>query len=462
MKKLVHDGNLTEISRNTWSLDETANGDGQPGIDSIWRFDVEAVYELVYVNPFATTFTFYLDTEFIGFGEAGENDRLVADIDGWEAHRSQMYFFGDAQEFSGNGIGGNDDIRIRNNDDMAAMVVLGDAEWMYDQSVGGSDLIKFTGSGSAGYVGINGDSIYMVDQSSGGDDRISLKIADVRLVHVAGEGYTLEGEIDCGDDYITIDGYDDKSGLSTTSPAIRVSGDARVYLFGESYAGDDRIRIGDFANGDIWVYGDSKYAGEGVTYGEDTIHVGDGAAIVRVFGDAENGNSGADDRIFGGSHGGKSQLYGEGEFLFLESNAVLGDDLIVAGDGNTTSTMVGDARTIDFSRGVQSVSVVLGNDVLVSGRGADEMWGDVEVIRTPTIDITFGADRFVFAPGSGSDVIHDFRSEDGDRIDLSDYGFTGLEELEMAGEVISLETGSQITLNGLDTATLTADDFIFT
>lgn len=55
----------------------------------------------------------------------------------------------------------------------------------------------------------------------------------------------------------------------------------------------------------------------------------------------------------------------------------------------------------------------LGNDVLTGGRGNDVLNGGA------------GADRFVFAPGFGDDVIQDFSGASGDRIDLRAMGYDG-------------------------------------
>ena len=67
-----------------------------------------------------------------------------------------------------------------------------------------------------------------------------------------------------------------------------------------------------------------------------------------------------------------------------------------------------------------------GSDKLIGGGGTDHMWGDVEFINgvpvsptAPTGSVVTGADTFVFAPGNGADVVHDFRQSDHDRIDVS-------------------------------------------
>ena len=78
-----------------------------------------------------------------------------------------------------------------------------------------------------------------------------------------------------------------------------------------------------------------------------------------------------------------------------------------------------------------------------------------------------GNDHFVFGPGSGSDidVIPDFTSG-GDDIDLSAFNLTSINDLTIANDgngnaMVTLASGDQIVLVGVDQGTLTDADFIF-
>jgi len=114
-----------------------------------------------------------------------------------------------------------------------------------------------------------------------------------------------------------------------------------------------------------------------------------------------------------------------------------------------------------------------GNDTLISGAGTDHMWGDAEFINgvpaSPTAatgTVVTGADTFVFAPGNGADVVYDFRQSDGDRIDVSAYGFDDLGDMTITGTgtdtVIAFDTTDSVTLAGLlDPSVLQAADFLF-
>jgi hypothetical protein len=115
-----------------------------------------------------------------------------------------------------------------------------------------------------------------------------------------------------------------------------------------------------------------------------------------------------------------------------------------------------------------------GNDILISGTGVDVMWGDAQTIdgvpaspSAPTGNVTTGADTFVFAPGNGSDYIYDFRQSDGDRIDVSAYGFHSMADLTVLGfggpdTYIALDASNSLTLIGIsDINLLHESDFIF-
>ena len=84
-----------------------------------------------------------------------------------------------------------------------------------------------------------------------------------------------------------------------------------------------------------------------------------------------------------------------------------------------------------------------GNDVLVGGRGED---------------------IFVFGPGHGEDIISDFYNNE-DRIDLTAFGLTGFDELNLMshgrGAIVDLTAhgGGMITLE-IDITHLDAADFL--
>ncbi|SET79666.1 calcium-binding protein [Oceanicella actignis] len=149
-----------------------------------------------------------------------------------------------------------------------------------------------------------------------------------------------------------------------------------------------------------------------------------GAASDRLFGkggaDTLRGGARAD-KVYGG--GGDDTLYGED-----------GRDLILGGAG------------IDWISGGR------GSDRIRGGEGDDRMFGDA------------GRDVFIFAGRGyeGNDLIFDFESgRDHIRIGAG----LRFEDLTIAGDatqtVISLETGTTVTLQGVDVNDIDAGDFIF-
>jgi hypothetical protein len=89
------------------------------------------------------------------------------------------------------------------------------------------------------------------------------------------------------------------------------------------------------------------------------------------------------------------------------------------------------------------------------------MWGDA-AIMSPTAK--GGADTFVLLPRSADDLIFDFRHIDSDKIDVSAYGFTSINDLTIASDgnntVIRFDSTDSVTLVGV-TDPLTSDDFVF-
>src|SRR5262249_23702407 len=114
-----------------------------------------------------------------------------------------------------------------------------------------------------------------------------------------------------------------------------------------------------------------------------------------------------------------------------------------------------------------------GDDTLISGLGNDYMWGDAQFINgvlasptSPTGDVTTGADTFVFGPNNGTDFVGDFRQSDGDKIDVSAYGFTSMAAMTftaVGGDTkVGFDANNSVTLVGIsDPNTLRAADFIF-
>ena len=149
-----------------------------------------------------------------------------------------------------------------------------------------------------------------------------------------------------------------------------------------------------------------------------------------------------------------------------------GRDIVAGGTGNDT---LRGGRGPDVVRGGAGRDVVQGGndkDRLYGGNGADVLRGGRADDRlfggrgADTLTGGAGADMFVFATargaGHGRDVITDFSpGKDLIRLLLDGVGFADLMLYKQGGDTV-IDTGSgTITLNGLEPADLSADDFLF-
>lgn len=213
--------------------------------------------------------------------------------------------------------------------------------------------------------------------------------------------------------------------------------------------GDDNISGGD---------GDDTITG-GV--GDDELSGGAGADELR-------GNSGVD--ILRGGDG-DDMLFGGGDDDLLFGGA--GDDLLVgvtgddqlfgeAGDDNLFGRANNDG--LDGGDGDDRLTGNAGDDVLTGGAGADVLLaggGD------DTMEGGEGRDAFIFQNERGSDIIEDF--EVGvDFISFRDrtFGerelqFSDLELTQDGSDAIIRDRGLEITLEGVNVASLDETDFVF-
>ncbi|SHK05824.1 type I secretion C-terminal target domain (VC_A0849 subclass) [Shimia gijangensis] len=167
--------------------------------------------------------------------------------------------------------------------------------------------------------------------------------------------------------------------------------------------------------------------------------------------------SDVDEKVEGRS--GNDMIDGQGGHdLLLGQN---GDDTVLGGSGNDTISG-GSENDVLFGG--------IGDDFIEGESGNDDMWGEdgADLILGGLGDDTLSgglgndtleggseADTFLFAPGDGNDLVNDFSYSDGDRIDVSAYGFTSTAEFAS----ISFDgTNTVIDLNGVDTITLANAD----
>lgn len=357
-------------------------------------------------------------------------------------------------------------------DDNVGGTAYGDADQMFGTSRGGNDHLT-GGAGTTNHL--YGDADVMHDQSRGGNDHL-----------VGGDNSTNTLSGDADSIFGGTGGNDTLVGGSNSTNNLY--GDAVSRIVGDAAGGNDTLTGGrDSLN---ILVGDTGQllSGHG---GNDTLFGAEGA-INNLFGDStEMSNAtGGDDTLIGAANSDNNLLVGDASRMFV--NATGGDDVLRGGD-NTNNQLFGDAMTIgdssQFFRGVNvggNDTLVAGNgvgtvnflygdaqflygqaqagsDVLIGGTGTDFMYGDAA--QTSAL-VTTAADTFVFAPHGGNDMIADFRSSDGDRIDVSAWGFHSLGDMTItaveSGTHIAFDQNNGVTLSGVfDPATLQQSDFLF-
>jgi serralysin len=141
---------------------------------------------------------------------------------------------------------------------------------------------------------------------------------------------------------------------------------------------------------------------------------------------------------------------GGNDFVFGGS----GNDVILGGAGNDLLFGNQDDDTISGNEGRDIIYGGRGDDVISGGAGRDLLYG------------RSGNDTFVFAPGSQTDTILDFRNG-ADKIDLSAFGFTSFADISHAIHgrggltLINLGNNDRIELVGVSAHQLDATDFLF-
>lgn len=329
---------------------------------------------------------------------------------------------GDDKLFGGNGndtlqdSDGNDYFSAGNGDDVVEAgagndKVLGGAGNDTLDGMDGNDLLYGENGNDLIHGGAGNDFL----DGGNGDD--SLYGDDGNDLIYAGNGNDVV-EAGAGNDKVLgSEGNDTINGMEGND--ILYGGNGNDLIHG----GDDNDWI-DGGNGDDSLYGDDGddviYAGMGnnLVYGgagndrlysktgNDVIYANEGDDILstgngddRLYG--QDGNdilfAGAgNDILFGGSDNDK--LYGETGNDVL--NGYTGNDYLSGGTGN--DTLLGEGGHDEIYGGV-------GNDIINGGTGNDQLYGGL------------GADTFVFdkAGAANVDVVHDFSSRSGDKLDIS-------------------------------------------
>ncbi len=220
-------------------------------------------------------------------------------------------------------------------------------------------------------------------------------------------------------------GGDDLIVLPVLGGSSYGGGGADTFIGGKNsevniFYGDTAYMSGDIGGADVIVgrdnspttaFGDAWQMQSGATGGADTF-MGGNDTYNSIRGDAEtmyHGTTGGDDLIIGGDRS-FNFLVGDARTMIYAKG---GSDTIIGGAYATENLLYGDAMgmggdgTASGARG--------GDDRLISGIGAvDQMYGDAVRMN----GAVGGADTFVFAGQFGNDIVHDFRTADGDQLEI--------------------------------------------
>ena len=157
-------------------------------------------------------------------------------------------------------------------------------------------------------------------------------------------------------------------------------------------------------------------------------------------------------------------------------NGTAGEDRIKGNNGNDflngldgSDDLFGENGddTLNGGNSIDNLFGGNGNDILNGGNGNDWLGGDK---GDDVLTGGLGSDVFLFAKSGGNDIITDF-ANGSDKIQIAaDTGKTSFGQLTIAGgtdshgvvyATVNLGSGGQITLTGVPTTALDANDFFF-
>ena len=315
----------------------------------------------------------------------------------------------------------------------------GDGANLLDGGAGDDTITSGSGddsiTGGDGGDSLNGgDGANMIDAGAG-DDTIATGSGDDTITDLSGAVHITDTG---GTNLITLGDEGYRLTLTAGSYTINTgTGNDRL----TTGAGDDHIFAGEGRNVIALGNGDnSARAGAGA----DSITAGTGNDVVKSGDGNDSIDAGAGNNFIQAGGGNDVVRTGRGaDFIDADTgndsiDAGAGANTVYAGDGNDTIVAGSGADYIDGGTGRDSISGGGGADALIGGEGADTIVGGAgddtllgEASGALGLPWTAGshADVFVFAPGSGHDVISDFNADyavsrnrlDQDVIDLSAF-----------------------------------------
>jgi len=296
------------------------------------------------------------------------------------------------------------------------------------------DVYITYGTADENLITNNGRMVGDVWLSGGGPETLANNGVITGAIRLIGAGSVYDGRLGLAQGPIT---------GSNNGGNTLLGGDGAETITGGFH--DDSISGG--AGGDVITdaSGNNNLDGDA---GDDTIMSGAGADFIRGLegndsidggagADDVNGNRG-DDIVHGGdgidfTRGGQGddQVYGDaGDDLHVNGN--IGNDTVHGGDG---------ADSVYGGQGDDQIYGDAGDDYLSGDLGSDTLTGGA------------GADTFHLGVNSSHDYVTDFSAAEGDRV-LLDHGSAYTVTWTGSDSVVTLSTGEQLTLQGIDSASL--------
>jgi len=400
---------------------------GGAGDDSIWSFHGN---DRLYGGDGADTLEGGVDNDVLDGGN--DNDALYGDV-------GTDQLFGRAGADLLDGSIGADTMYGGAGDDTYFVDDVGDV--VGESASAGNDTIHASLTWAlgqyvenltlTGFVAINGSGNILANTLTGNDvENVLSGLAGADTLHGGGAGDTLNGgngndvlNGDAGAD--VLDGGNDIDTLN--------GGEGADTLYGRA--------AGDTLNGD---------AGSDALYGGDGDDVANGGADDDLL-DGGNNN----DTLSGGEGG--DQLYGRQNNDALNGDA--GADTLYGGDGDDVLNGGSDDDLLDGGNGIDQLVGGEGIDTLYGRQGNDTLNGGA---GDDTLSGGGGDDSFVFAPGSGLDIVVDFAAGGlEDTLDLSAYAGTGITYgVAQVGvdTVFTFSNGDVVTLVNVDIDNLVQTD----
>ncbi len=332
-----------------------------------------------------------------------------------------------------------------------------------------------------------------------GNDRYELNLSNQVVFEAAGAGddtvysstsWYMRGNVEW---FVIVAGAGDRFGVGTVGDDRMIGNEGANLLIGNDgndtlWGGDGIDRLQGRAGDDV-ILGE---AGDDIAYGGDGNDILDGGTgSDNLNGDAGNDTllgglgvtidvlrGGAGDDWLDGGDGYDVLHGGLGNDVFVASQANDGvveaagagwDRVIARGAGTYTlainveeltmegpATGIGNAASNRITGSLRAETLFgrAGNDTLEGGGGNDILVGEA------------GRDAFLFAPGSGLDVVADF-TPGMDRILLQGFGFADFAAVMAStrqgagGAILDLAAGDSVQLVGVAKSALHADDFGF-